>query len=228
MPTLTLQPGPVTGFDNYNNEANPNAARDAETQVVFKGAIGSGIHRTGFIRFDLSSIPGGALVTAATLSLWRGSDWHNGAYTIYWYRILAANSNIIEACTWNYADGAGAAHRWAGDVGNDGGPDAGCTQAGVDFSATVLGSRAVDSEAQDTQLDFELSTIEMENVLPANYGFAGQCETLWQNKGFWSSNYATAAHRPRLVVSYITTASKASVFWPGIHNGATLGGQVVR
>lgn len=198
-PTLTLQPDAAAGQDCFMNVAVPD--QDNQTNTQIGAQIQTNIR--GLLRFDLSSIPGGAATTSATLSLWRSSSWHNGAATRTWHRILAANAGWTEPASWNYADGSiSGLVRWAGDAGGDGGADAGCTQAGTDYAAAVLCSRAVDAEALNAQLDFIMSTSEVDSMIAANQGMIGYANTGWQNKYVWSSDHTTAAYRPKIVINY--------------------------
>jgi len=116
-------------------------------------------------------------------------------------RILAANSGWTEAATWNYADGASI--RWAGDVGANGGADAGCYVSGTDHSATPLAtfSWVGESPPKENTVAFDLTEFGL--MWANNYGFvvweaAGSVAT----KGFYASDHATASLRPRLVIDY--------------------------
>jgi hypothetical protein len=205
-PTLTLQPDAASGVDCHINSASPDQDNEVNTQI----GLGTASLR-GLISFDLSSIPGAATVTSATLSFWRGSSWHNGAHTITWHRILAANTGWLEKASWNFADGSIAGtDRWAGDAGGDGGADAGCSQSGTDFAAAVLCSRVVDAEPLNTQLDFVMDAAETGAMVGANHGMVGYANTGWQNKYIWSSDHVTPANRPRLVVNYTLPSVSAA------------------
>lgn len=207
-PTLTLQPDAAAGQDCHMNSGVPNQDNSASTQIGLGPA-----NLRGLLRFDLSSIPGGAATTSATLSFWRGSTWHNGAATITWHRILAANSGWLEQASWNFADGSViGTDRWAGDVGGDGGADAGCSQSGIDYAAAVLCSRAVDSEALNAQLDFTMDTTETDSMIAANQGMVGYANTGWQNKYVWSSDHTTAGFRPRIVINYSAGAAPVAMY----------------
>ena len=134
MTTLTLQPDATDGIDTYVYEASANA--NFGTGVTLSLIGFAALRQRVLIKFDLSSIPAGATIDSATLTLYgQGSGADNTPLAVH--RILAASGSWTEAgATWNFQDGVA---RWAGDAASDGGTDAGCTQSGTDFSATTMG-----------------------------------------------------------------------------------------
>lgn len=150
------------------------------------------------IKFDLSSISGA--VWMAQVNFWLNStNAANQNENIY--RILAANSAwTTTAATWNYA--LPSSVRWAGDTGGDGGVDAGCSQSGTDYSATVMGTvvmAAADSAGH--QYTVSLNLTEFGLMVAGNYGMRmngdGGTTVLVD-----SSNSETASERPKLEVVY--------------------------
>jgi hypothetical protein len=155
------------------------------------------------------------------LSLWN-QDVRVNNITVSAHAILAANSGWLESCTWNYADGAGASDRWAGDVGADGGADAGCSVSGTDYNAVAMGSALfAASEPAYTQHNFALNTAQMAALVAANYGICirGGATT----KGYITSDHATAGYRPKLVVDYTTYVPSAHQMRGGLNRNMSGG-----
>jgi hypothetical protein len=202
---LTIQPDGAAGNDTMLvPSADYMDSYFSSSQGPFVGYPNSGwgVCRM-LIKFDLSGIPAGATITGAVLTLIESSNGFPGAgYTITVNRILAANSGWIANCTWNHANPSTV--HWAGDTGNNHGADAGCSVSGTDFSATVMGSKAVDYiNAPPITDNFTLNLTEFGLMWANNYGMV-----VWitpspsYNIQVYSSNWTTAAQRPKLVVTY--------------------------
>ena len=197
-PTLTLQPDAAAGKDTWIREdsADSNYATDAFLYIASQASV----RRYTLLKFDLSSIPASAIVTAGTLSLWPAANLTTRSYAINC--ILAANNGWTEAgATWNYA--LASSQRWAGDTGSDGGTDAGCSVSGTDFNGTPLGSFTASGEAANTEIAITLNVAQVQALLSANYGFIWRRTTVAAGFKSWrSSDHANAAYRPKLVVEY--------------------------
>ena len=158
---------------------------------------------TILLKFNLSSILSEATCNSANFYIYLNNSPINRTISIR--EILSTNGGWIEACTWNYTDGAGASDRWAGDTGNDGGEDGGCSVSGIDYNETPLGTFVVASE--DTlghEYISELTVASIENwfgLINTNYGIV-LTGALWDNINFCSSNHTTESYRPKLVVQY--------------------------
>jgi hypothetical protein len=195
MATLTLQPDGAAGIDTYIDKASADYSGTNVTYFQIKGF--STIISSGLIKFDLSTLAG-ATINSATFSLFGLGFGIN--LTLNIHRILAANSGWTEGATWNYANGSSI--RWAGDTGGNGGNDAGCSVGGTDVSNTTMGSAAF-SYTAGVETQFTLNTTEFGLMVAANYGMrivsASGNATVCQPA---SSDNATAARRPKLVVDY--------------------------
>lgn len=197
MPTLTLQPDAAAGVDAYLDRGIPDTNYGAATQLYMR--TGGGADRRSLARFDLSGLPIGAVVTAATLYLYNRACYTNATGSVN--RILAANSAWTEAgATWNFA--LGGATRWAGDAGGDGGADAGCSVSGVDYSAVLMGSWTwLTTDAAGLEYAIALNVVEMNAMLAANHGFLLTANAN-NNNMMYSSDWGAPAVRPKLVVDY--------------------------
>lgn len=217
-PTLTLQPDAAAGKDTGWNSGSPTYSATTMPWLDFN----SGSY-TAALWFDLSGLPAGAIVTAATLYL-TNHGATNFAATGSLRRILAANAGWTEAATWNYA--VPSTQRWAGDAGADGGADAGCSQSGTDYTATVMGSSSWASyEPGGTVHTIALDLTEFALMRAANHGM--RLTTGYASKNVDSSDDAGAANRPKLVVDY-TLPGGGNIFQSAIMHSAIYGGTLVR
>jgi hypothetical protein len=192
MAEVTLYPT----ADTFVYEGTPTSNSGSGTTINLAGL--ADYRQRGLIRFDLSELDG-AEITSAKLTLTTVQSWQWDPVTVYIHRILAANSAWTEAgATWNYA--VSSSTRWAGDSGNNGGPDAGCTQSGTDYSATAIGSYIIAAnEAAGTQHEVTLNASEFASMVANNAGVVLFAE---DNVQIASRNHGTAGYRPKLVVEY--------------------------
>jgi hypothetical protein len=120
------------------------------------------------------------------------------------HRILSANSAWTEAgATWNYA--VASTTRWAGDTGNNGGADAGCSVSGTDYASTALGTVTHGTKSFSTYeaVAITLDSTEFGSMVSANYGFALFRVGGTNNSGWFSSDFTdSTSARPKLVVTY--------------------------
>ena len=197
-PTLTLQPDAADGRDTtlWQDAPGYSSNSDTDTVLLLRSIVGG--RHIGLMWFDLSSI-GTATITAATLTMvWGGSDTNTKTITLK--AILAANSGWNENAWWNYANSV-TLLRWAGDTEQNGGADAGCSIDGTDVNAINLGQASFGNTPVDTQATFDLSTSQVQDWLVSNHGFRITTNYV-NNIPFYTSDSATAANRPKLVVTY--------------------------
>jgi hypothetical protein len=200
MPSpLTLQPDGTAGIDTRINSAS---ATTSYTIDIYSRVLDPS--NRFLLKFDLSSIAG-VTITGTTLYLYSRTTRNNispGTHTFS--RILAANSGWIENANWNYA--VPSTQRWAGDVGANGGTDAGCSVSGTDFSATPLATYDFGSGISVTagqEFSFSLNATEMNSMLTANHGMV-----IWNSTAgstyfdYYTSDYTTASYRPKISVEY--------------------------
>lgn len=197
--TLTLQPDASAGIDTHVRE---NASSSNFATGTFLRCQGDADNRKfGFMKFDLSSISG-KTVTSATLTLWNTAS--NGVNRNFQVNsILSANSDWTEAgATWDEPTGSAF---WEGDVGSDAGADAGCSVSSTDWNATDLGTFTYTAnDGANTAHVITLVNSQIQSMVDgSNYGILLKyVSTDSQNFDFQSSDYATAANRPKLVIEY--------------------------
>lgn len=196
-PTLTLQPDAAAGIDTDHRSGSADTNYGTVTTLNMANNFSS-ITRSGFIKFDLTSIPSGAVVTAGTLTLTHAGGASLNC-TINVHQIMAANSGWTEAgLTWNKLDGTNA---WAGS--------AGCSTANTDYSSTVDGSFSVggSAPASGTAETIAIAVARAQAMLTANYGWIIRMATDNKLCQMFSSDHATAGYRPKLVVDYSTSST---------------------
>lgn len=202
MPTLTVQ---TTGVnDTFMDKGSPTTNNGATEDILIGPLFGNPNLYRGLLKFDLSSIPAGSVVTSAILSLWTGTDFGDRTGTIEVYRVLRAW--IDTQATWNvYTTGNG----W-GTVG--------CDNTTTDREASNIGSQALGDVVLGTQCDITLTNSAIQAMITGgaftNNGFLlkNANETDWDGGHlFRSTNYvADSTKRPKLVVDYTTPAGVAS------------------
>ncbi len=86
--TLTLQPDATAGVDTYIYSGSKNANYGTSSEMgVGEDNNSNNKAARSLIKFDLSSIPDNATITAATLSLWTSKDLSSNTRTIRVYRL---------------------------------------------------------------------------------------------------------------------------------------------
>lgn len=148
-------------------------------------------------KFVLSSLEG-KTITDANLYLY-GYNTQYISNTTYVRRILSGSSGWTETtATFNNAD---TGVSWAGDTGQDGGADAGCSVDNTDTSSTNLSSKNYSpgrNEYVGEEFNFALDLTEFGLTIANNYGLYLWGGTLY----VCSSDHATTGYRPKLVVVY--------------------------
>ena len=185
--TLTLQPSnnPVElNFAGYAAGGPNLSSHQQDIDAIAWTMNGNVFYTRGSFQFDLSSIPAGANIISAKLSLYSIPDPING-------NLLDANSGpnnamYIQRITsaWSVATTT-----WA-------------TQPGTTTTDQIV--------IPHTNLtDLDLIDMDVKNLVSAmvtsnNYGFMMrlQNETIYNSRQFCSSLYSDASKRPKLVVVY--------------------------
>lgn len=201
-PTLTLQPDASAGKDNSLYGGYPTA-NDGTGVIAYIGEYDtdSNVLRL-LVQFDLTSIPTGSTISAATLSLYATVDASINARTFRAFRMKQAWTEL--GSTWNTYDGASNWQTSGGFGTND------CEQ-------TDIGSRAFTaSETLNEFKDFSLTPGAggVQDMISGgsltNNGFMFKADTeLDDCYGFSSSDAATGANRPKLVIEYTSPGGGA-------------------
>ena len=208
----TFQDAEDTMLFSSHSDRN-HGGRDYVSTYDYTGALGRSL-----VRFDLSSLNITNLdITAATFSMYaykKGAAPGNIMVGIH--EIMQANADWVEgngagtvpiagASSWDYKKHSTA--RWAGDTGNDGGADAGCSVAGTDYVGTALASFDV---AATGWVDWTFTAAGLDLLedyadgTKDNAGFY-----VYQTDGgryldYYSSEYTgDASLQPKLVVTYV-------------------------
>lgn len=204
-PTLTLQPDDTAGKDVWIDQANPTTNQEGP-DALYGSLFSSGRILRSVIEFDLSSIPGGATVDAATLTCWvHSGSGHGSTYPdTDIFRILSANSWNETQATWNNRLTSTA---WTGSSG--------CGTSGTDYDATAIGTQTGGIKAVNTEMAITLSASGVEAMIATNRGvlIRGQDETVAQGTPFCKdSGHATSAQRPKLEIDYTEAGGGAATF----------------
>ncbi len=203
MPEQTWQPAEGVAIDTYIDESAPAANFGGNAQLAVEwDAIGQNIDI--LMNWDLSTIPVGSTIEAATLYLWLeaqiGGAGGIPAYQIS--RILPANSTWTEGgCTWLTLDGA---NPWAGG--------AGCEVPGTDFALTNLWEGDPWQGAPPMWWEFSLVASEFEVLVnSANYGFKIYSPNRAPGavrQHVYTSAAGAGAQRPRLYVRWLEPSGR--------------------
>lgn len=205
MATITLQPDGTAGKDAriISNQATVNYGIET---VLAVGNSGANLQRS-LIQFDFSSIPASAIVSSAVLSIYALADFASSASTYSVYRLKrvwveGTRNGVVDSpatgVTWNRYD---TTNNWqtAGANGSD------------DRETTAIGTRAFTATETLNQFkDFTLDNTAVQQMIAGtftNNGFLLRSdEAAADLYTFASSDNATSANRPKLVITYTVPA----------------------
>lgn len=206
-PTLTLQPNAADGKDTWIDWNYPTL-NCGTTVNLYETSNG----RRPLIQFDCSSVPATAICSSATLYLYHFTPGTaTPQLTLSFYSVAVGNAAWIEG-TRNYAQALAGEPCWnalaadgVGGVLTPWAGSAGLSTVTTDYEASVLGSfHPVRTDPLGTEYSTPLTAARIQGWFgPANtnYGLLAIC-TGANDSGMCSSDYPTAALRPKLVVNY--------------------------
>lgn len=189
MPITILQPAAA---DNYIQDNLPNQNNGSNTGINVGEWNGGAARNRTLIKFDLTSIPPGARVRTATLSLYQYTEASSNDRTLRVYR--QKRQWVESQSTWNiYSTG----NNWqtAGGFGVD------------DCEQTDIGSRAFGSAEANGWKDWALDPGAIEAMISGSFennGFLMRADTEVNDEyRFRSSDYTTdALLRPKLTIDW--------------------------
>lgn len=196
MTVVNLQPG-ASGIDTYIFSISGN--NNYGVAVTFQGN-GTTTEKS-MIRFDLSSIPAGAIINSATLRLRCTQVGVSDSADISLYRALtewyegdaSGGTTTIDGSTWNNRNHIGTV-AWSGGAGG---------ASGSDYNATPSATTAVTVVDADYDWDVAADVQNFIDGVNPNYGWwilhSGGSTT---SKQFSTSDNATAGNRPELIIDY--------------------------
>lgn len=224
-PTLTLQPDATDGKDCYMTQGSPTFNTGAAT-VLTIGWLASNDARRSLLQFNVSTIPTSALVASSVLTLVRSSNDGTYAYNYAAFRVLQAwieGTGVwgasADGATWNTYDGT---NNWG---------TAGCDNTTSDRNATGENSHTINYAGNNTWSIPVMTQIWV--ATPAsNKGVLIAALDVWSAEGRWvpcSSDHATAANRPKLVIDYILPGGLRGIITGGVigaYRGIQTGGRL--
>lgn len=198
MGQLILQGTGVT--DSYIS--NADTSTNFSTEAVIATGKSTPVLR-GLLKFDLSSIPSGATILDATLTLTYAADNSSNVRTLRVYRIT--RGMVITQVTWNQFSS-----------GNNWGI-AGVGDTTSDREAADIGNVSIPaSPTLDTGVNITLTAAKIQEMISGgvftNNGFLLQVDTEnTDNINYHSTEASTSGFRPKLVVNYEVSSPSASV-----------------
>lgn len=208
--TLTLQPAAAAGEDTqiYSNAAGVTLNYGATVTFAGGGAPPAFAGKIrGLIKFDLSSIPGNAIISSGVMSLYCSSELNATNRDVGAHRALTQWFEGVrdglaplagqDGSTWNLRNANGAV-AWAGGVGGG---------SGSDYAAVATDTQTITGPATTFNWNVATDIAAFVAGTATNYGWwmiNPDEATNDSAKLFDSSDGVTPAQRPKLVVIYKT------------------------
>ena len=182
--TLTLQPGPTDGKDALIRDDDPSTSFGNDVNFTSNAWTvgGNPCILRSLIRFDLSSIPAGARIQSATLSLYCNTN--SGIFQLQ----AGDNESYLLPVTENWDESS---VNWV-------------NQPGTTFRDYVLLPTSVSNSQDYPDVDVTKSVQEMVLHPSGNFGWMIRLvtEELYRSMVFASSDHPVMSWRPKLVVTY--------------------------
>jgi hypothetical protein len=203
MTTLTLQPDATVGIDAYINAGTPTGNYGVTTTMNVGGS-GVAAAARGLLMFDISSLPVGATINSAILTLYCESEINTTNRTVGVHRALtqwvegvgnnATPGAGVDGSTWNLRNHNGSV-AWAGGAGG---------ASGSDWTASATDSEVITGPSTAFDFDVLIDVQAWYDGSASNFGWwlINTSEGTNTIKRFTSSDGATADNRPKLVIDY--------------------------
>lgn len=201
--TITLQPDETSAYDAIMKSGQPNMNYDVSAIIVGDPVSDKDVAWRGLIKFTLPPELDGTYIAGASLYLYEYDAYFgNGTgCSVYLNRVL--RDWVENQVTWNkYIFTT----TWT---------SAGCSSDGNDRIATASSSLNRSWTPANDFVEFSGLTADIQGFIDStfpNYGWlinAPDAETcgpaLRRYYSYYGSSYATAAYRPKLVISYSET-----------------------
>ena len=203
MPEQTWQPAEGVAVDTYIREDGV-AINYGGQAILLVGYANNNVNYDVLMRWDLTAIPKGSTIEAATLSLRCNGPVVGGLQEITIRRILPGNLGWTEmGCTWNTQDGA---NPWVGG--------AGCEVLGTDIANTLMWGPTTWVPVAGVWDTFDLNVQEFQYLIDiGNYGFKIGSERRIGADPQRFTDYDSAAavagaNRPTLYVRWIEPSGR--------------------
>lgn len=207
-PTLELQPDATAGIDTLIHGLAPTNNFGVFTSLIVGHTGGVSAKIRTLIKFDLSSLPGNAVISSATFSMYALVDASDNART---FRVFRQRRAWLEGTRSNIDDNPATGATWVRyDLTNNWSSQGGFGAA--DCEQTDIGNRDFTAtEALNVFKDFPL-TPTTKTGLDLGNGWLVKADVESDDRyDFASSDHATAANRPKLVIVYTAGDTSAKM-----------------
>lgn len=187
----TLQPDAAAGEDAFVSAFKPTWSYGASTQLEVRGFSGSEGH--GLIRFDLSTIPPNAKITAASLDLYQLSTAANGG------------SFSVHRLTRDWVEGNGSGPIGTGTTWLESEPGILWTTPGGDYDPAILSLTDIPAGGSGIgwhSWDITQLVDEWHSGIYPNYGLLLRAQGVIDSGNFVSSDDSGSNQQPKLTVTY--------------------------
>ncbi len=207
--TVTFQDG-LSGYTGTTDTSIHGNAGEATTNYGTDTTVGiqtesANYLNYGLLKFDLSSIPSNASVSSAVLSVYLNTTGSSGDKTLSAYRVFKGWNE--SQATWNIWT---TSNNW-GTAGaktiDDGGSDNSGNGTGADRKSTAAGTVVISAFQSSGFVDITITSLVQSwvDTTAANNGMMLSFPDSQGGTDAWtfsSSENATSANRPKLVVTY--------------------------
>lgn len=200
---VTLQPDGASGIDTQIRSGS-SAGFNYGVSTTMGAGLGATLTDKGLLKFDLSSIPAGATIVSAVLTLTSILEDSTTDYNVAIHRSLVewfegtgagAATPGVDGSTWNFRNANGSV-AWAGGAGG---------AAGSDYQTTATDTTLITEANPDTPFDWDV-TADVQHWANGNtnhgWWIVGEAITN-HRKVFHQSGSSTPSSRPQLVIEYL-------------------------